>query len=321
MARVDMLWFLGAIGALLLARRARSTGSAFVALAWLLAAVVSIAINGHRDLPNYFVQAAPALALAASAGFATLGTYRASVRYAVAALLLAGLWRVGSDAPVWGMRFASLPGLVENIRYDLQYARGRIDRDTYLSRFRGQKYDALEIDRLARYVRATTDPVDPVFVFGFSGGSICWKSERRSSSRFFWSRPILIEFAADRPGYGSAGLLRDLQRAPPAVVALQKEEWRSRDFFMNNSSLRTWLEAGYTLDEFNRSKIRYRGRRTARSRATAGRRKAGSGKSVATKKLARRNRCAVRRSAAKYTPAPLMPNRKMRSSGVVCSRM
>ncbi len=247
-ARVDMLWFLGAIGALLLARRARSTGSAFVALAWLLAAVVSIAINGHRDLPNYFVQAAPALALAASAGFATLGTYRASVRYAVAALLLAGLWRVGSDAPVWGMRFASLPGLVENIRYDLQYARGRIDRDTYLSRFRGQKYDALEIDRLARYVRATTDPVDPVFVFGFSGGSICWKSERRSSSRFFWSRPILIEFAADRPGYGSAGLLRDLQRAPPAVVALQKEEWRSRDFFMNNSSLRTWLEAGYTLD-------------------------------------------------------------------------
>ena len=57
-----------------------------------------------------------------------------------------------------------------------------------------------------------------------------------------------MEFAADRPGYGSAGVLSDLQRVPPAVVALQKEEWRSRDFFMNNEPLRTWLEAAYTLD-------------------------------------------------------------------------
>src|SRR5450759_1075342 len=99
-ARIDMLWYLGAIGALLLVRRARSTGSALVALAWLLAAVLSIAINGRRDLPNYFVQSAPALALTASAGFATLVTYRVWVRYAVAALLVAGLWRVGADTPV-----------------------------------------------------------------------------------------------------------------------------------------------------------------------------------------------------------------------------
>jgi hypothetical protein len=42
--------------------------------------------------------------------------------------------------------------------------------------------------------------------------------------------------------------LSDLRRVPPAVVALQKEEWRSRDFFMNDGPLRTWLEAGYTLD-------------------------------------------------------------------------
>jgi hypothetical protein len=117
-----------------------------------------------------------------------------------------------------------------------------------LSRFTGQKFDALEIDRLARYVRATTDPGDPIFVFGFSGGSVCWKSERRSSSRFFWSRPVLIEFAADRPDYGSAGLLSDLKRHPPAVVALQKEEWHSRDFFMANGPLRSWLDAGYAVD-------------------------------------------------------------------------
>jgi hypothetical protein len=59
---------------------------------------------------------------------------------------------------------------------------------------------------------------------------------------------VLIEFAAGVPGYGSAGLLVDLQRRPPSVVALQKEEWRSQDFFMDTKPLWTWLEAGYVLD-------------------------------------------------------------------------
>jgi hypothetical protein len=106
----------------------------------------------------------------------------------------------------------------------------------------------LEIEQLVRYIRGTTQPDEPIFVFGFSGGSVCWKSERVSSSRFFWSRPVIVEFAADRPGYGSAGLLADLRRHPPSVLVLQKEEWRSYDFFMSTRPLREWLEAGYTLD-------------------------------------------------------------------------
>jgi hypothetical protein len=227
------------------ARRAR-LGSTLVIFSWLLAAAASIAINGSRGLPNYFVQANPALALAASAGLATIVGYRVWVRYALGAILIAALWRVGSDTPVWGLRLASLPGLVENVRYDLQYVRGRIGRDDYLGRFSGQKHDALEIDRLVRDIRETTRPSDPIFVFGFSGGSICWKSERASSSRFFWSRPVIIGFAADNPSYGSNGLLRDLTRRPPVLVVLQKEEWRSRDFFMNDDRLRNWLESGYS---------------------------------------------------------------------------
>jgi hypothetical protein len=247
-ARVDPLWFLGGLGALLIARAAPTNRSALVVIAWLLAAVLSIAINGSRSLPNYFVQANPALALAASAGLATLGASGQLVRYSVAVLLIAGMWRIGSDAPVWGWRLASLPGLVGNVRYDLQYVRGRVDRATYLRRFRGQKHDALEIDTLVRYVRETTDPADLIFVFGFSGGSVCWNSERASSSRFFWSRPVTVGFAADQPGYGWDGLLADLRLHPPAIVALQKEEWQSQDFFMNEEPLRQWLEAGYVID-------------------------------------------------------------------------
>lgn len=244
-ARVDMLWFVGGLGALLLVPRVRRDGSALVALAWLAAAVLSIAINGSRGLPNYFVQAAPALALAASAGFATLRTARAWVPAAVAVLLTLGLWRVGAETPVAGFRLAGMPGLVENLRFDLAHLRGDVDRDAYLNRFQGVKFHALEIDRLSSDVRSATPPDAYVFVFGFSGGSVGWKADRPSPTRFFWSRPVIIDFAAGRAGYGWAGLIEDLQQQPPALVALQKDEWQSRDHFLSRPRLREWLERGY----------------------------------------------------------------------------
>ena len=247
-ARVDPLWFLGGLGAVLLTSRARGRHSTVVVLAWLVGAVLSIAINGSRGLPNYFVQAAPALALAASAGLATLAGSGIALRLVVAAMLLAGAWRVGADEPVWGMRLAGLPGLVENVRYDLRHALGHTDRDSYLARFRGVKHDALENEKLVRYIRANTRAGEPIYVFGFSGGSVGWKSERPSASRFYWSRPVFIDFAAEDPGYGSAGLLEDLQERPPVLVALQKEEWRSEKHFMNDERLRNWLVASYALE-------------------------------------------------------------------------
>jgi len=249
-ARVDMLWFLGGLGSLLLLWQAmvQQHRGAVVPIAWIVAAILSIAINGQRNLPNYFVQAYPALALAAVAGLAGVRLRPVWVRWAVGLALGAALWRVGADAPVAGLRWGGLPGLVDNIQYDLSYARGRVDRATYLSRFKGVKHDALEVDDLARYLRETTQPADRVFVFGFSGGSVGWKADRQSASRFFWSRPVLIEFAANEPGYGSVGLLADLHRQPPVLVALQKEQWLSATYFLNNAPLRAWLESGYVLD-------------------------------------------------------------------------
>jgi hypothetical protein len=101
---------------------------------------------------------------------------------------------------------------------------------------------------MVRYVQTETDPADRIFVFGFSGGAVCWRSARASASRFFWSMPVISGFEANRPGYGVAGLLEDLHRNRPALVILQKEEWRSRDFFLNTPSLQGWLRAGYVLD-------------------------------------------------------------------------
>jgi hypothetical protein len=246
-ARMDMLWFAGGLGALLLAIRARNQ-SALLVFSWLAAAIISIAVNGSRGLPNYFVQANPVLAFAAAAGLATLATAGTGLRAIVGAALVAALWRVGTDEPVMGFRLAAMPGLVRNVSYDLQYIRGDLDRASYLRRFRGVKHDAFENEALAEHARQTTAPEDRVFVFGFSGGSVGWKSGRASGSRFFWSRPVLIEFAAEHPGYGSRGLLQELQRTRPALVALQKEEWRSAEFFLANASLRAWLADGYMAE-------------------------------------------------------------------------
>ena len=67
---VDGLWFAGGLGALCLLAAVRRP-AAQVTLVWLAASVLSIAINGSRGLPQYFIQAAPALALAAAGGLAS----------------------------------------------------------------------------------------------------------------------------------------------------------------------------------------------------------------------------------------------------------
>jgi hypothetical protein len=266
--RADMLWFLGLTGAGLLVvtgwRRHRAV--AVVSVAWLAAAIASIAVNGARNLPQYFVQAAPALALAGAAGFVLAWRRGAAWRVAVVAIVAAGLWRVGVDAPSrGGLRWGALPQFAANVAFDVDYLRGRIDRATYLARFKGaQKYDAAAVEDLSAYIAATTARDDRILVFGFAPG-VYLQSGRRSASRFLWSRPVILEFASDRPGYGSAGLLADLQRTHPAVVVLQKQDWRpfvgdpddlaigagainSRDFFLANDPLRDWLTSGYTLD-------------------------------------------------------------------------
>jgi hypothetical protein len=253
-ARGDFLWFLGGLGAACLVAQGAfgERRVAILAMSWLTAAIVSIAINGARDLPQYFIQAVPAMAFSAASGLVVLARRHVAWAVGLAAVLLIGLWKVGTEAPAFGgFRWAGLPQLVENVRFDSDRLLGRIDTRTYLARFKGvQKYDALATHDLTEYVRQTTAPSDSILVFGFSPG-VYVESQRMSSSRFFWSRPVVLEFASGRPGFGSAGLLRDLESRPPALVALQKKDWtddeQSEDFFLRTPSLRAWLFAGYTL--------------------------------------------------------------------------
>lgn len=264
-ARVDGLWFLGMLGLLLLVwfrRTGTASRSTIVTVAWVGAAVLSIAVNGSRGLPQYFIQAAPALALAAAAGFAVAWRERQRAKpiVIVAALVVgAGIWRVGVEGPPTRPRLFGLPQAVSNNLDDIAFYRDEVLIESYLSRFdRGEngKFALLPIYRLVARINELSAAEDRAYVFGFAGGGVLVQARRQSASRFFWSRPVVLEFESQRPGYGSAGLLADLNRNTPTVVALQKHDWGlaelttpdSADFFMNQPQLRNWLEGGYTFD-------------------------------------------------------------------------
>ena len=65
-ARVDGLWLLGGLGCAVLLVGAAWKRERLIAPAWVAAACLTIAVNGSRGLPQYFIQALPALALAAA---------------------------------------------------------------------------------------------------------------------------------------------------------------------------------------------------------------------------------------------------------------
>ena len=250
-ARVDALWTVGGAGCLLLIAGAVRDRMRLFAPIWVAAACVSIAVNGSRGLPQYFVQANPALGLAAGwgaivawqwiRGSLARRTARAAA-VAVCALVAVAVWRVNQ-----------FPKLVEQTSFDAARALGRVDREIHLARYADErKYSAIAMHRLALYLTAHSDRSEPVYVFGFSPGAYV-TARRESASRFFWSRPVIVGFNAEEPGYGVAGLLEALQRRAPAVVALQRHDWApdvadSAEFFMSTPALASWLRDHYEPD-------------------------------------------------------------------------
>jgi hypothetical protein len=242
-ARVDALWLVGGAGSAVLLFSSRWNRERLVAVGWVAAACLSIAINGSRELPQYFVQAGPPLALAAAwAGASVRRPWRA-VNVAIAAVVLIAIWRVNDFSK-----------LVDNTRHDAAYALGRMTRSDHLARYGDRatrKYSALAMDELGEFMRAHSGARDPVYVFGFSAGAYV-AADRQSASRFFWSRPVIVGFNDGQPGYGVTGLLSDLRRASPAIVALQLRDWYpdvddSAHFFMTTPPLAEWLRDSYEL--------------------------------------------------------------------------
>lgn len=241
-ARVDGLWLLGGAGSLVLLWQTVRHPRQALPLVWIGAAVMAIAVNGSRGLPQYFIQASPALALAAGLAGSTLWSrWSRAGRVVMLATIVVAVWRV-----------VSFPQAVEAVRWDLARMVGRIDRVEYLSRFGGRpgdKFSAVEVWRLGERLRAATRPADAVYVYGFSPAAYVY-SGRRCASRMFYPAPVVSDFGRDRPGYGPGGLLADLLRNRPAVVALQRSDagpdrTDSREWFLAQPGLAAWLRAQY----------------------------------------------------------------------------
>lgn len=241
-ARVDGLWLLGGAGSIVLLARSVRKPAFLVPVIWIAVACLAIAINGSRGLPQYFLQAYPALALAAGvAGVELLGGWPRASRWLAAAVVLVAVTRV--------MAFSDA---VQVTAWDLTHLAGRTDRATYLARFAGRpgdKYSAPDVRELGTWLGTHVDAGERVYVFGFSAGAYLY-SGRQSASRFFWNSPVVVGFNEGRPGYGKAGLLSDLQTERPLIVALQKDDGGpgGRDsctWFLSQPELATWLQRDY----------------------------------------------------------------------------
>lgn len=257
-ARIDSIWTVGGLGCVTLiasAATGRLAPSTLLPLFWVAAAGLSIAINGSRGLPQYFVQAVPALSLAAGVAVSILWPARAVPFRARPFARAAGVLMVSVAA--W--RVTDFDKIPRNALHDLAYMSGRIPRSEHLARYGGRavdKYVALSVWQLAQYLESRTSPSDRIYVFGFSPG-VYVQAQRVSASRFFWSRPVLVGFNADAPGYGVRALVEELTAAQPAFVVLQIYDWApppgdSATFFHSEPQLSRWLYARYErLHELN----------------------------------------------------------------------
>jgi 4-amino-4-deoxy-L-arabinose transferase-like glycosyltransferase len=241
----DSLWLLGGLGTAALLVMAGRDRLRLVMPIWVAAACLSIAINGGRGLPQYFIQASPLLALAA--GLAGALAWNAFARVPRVVLVAALVFAV--------VRVSPFDKAIDNTRFDLRYLRGGVSAPAYLARFASDRYSAVALRDLAAFLKSTTRPDERVFVFGFSGMAYV-RAGRQSASRFFWSRPILVGFNEGVPGYGAAGLLDDLSARHPAVVVLQQHDWPaegidSATYFTRHPRLGPWLQARYELTSRN----------------------------------------------------------------------
>jgi hypothetical protein len=246
-ARLDALWTLGGAGCALLLVASVKSRERLIPVIWVAAGCVSMAINGSRGLPQYFIQVLPALALAAGwAGALTVGAARRTGR---AANILILLLAAGVAVAAW--RVNQFPKLAEQTWFDTQYAFGRLPRDVYLARYvDGRKYTALGAVQLGELMAERSAAHDRVYLFGFTPAAYL-HADRASASRFFWSRPVIAGFKEGTRGYGAEGVLADLERTRPAVIALQEKDWApdvadSASYFMSTPSLATWLTTHYT---------------------------------------------------------------------------
>ena len=241
-ARLDALWFLGGLAAPCCCSRALRAPARWVAPLWVAAACLSIAVNGSRGLPQYFLQAGPPMALAAGWGAVLVWHRTTPIARIVLTLLLA----------IGAARVTSFDKAIDYTAYDLRAWTGALTREAVPVAVRrarlGRQISALAIHELARHLRRTCPRIDASCSSAFRPA--------RSSSRSAPARRASSGAAADRrlqrrqPGYGVSGPARRAAAAPAgrggaAAARLGSRHHRLGHVLPRQPPLVAWLEAGY----------------------------------------------------------------------------
>ncbi|MBI5629356.1 MAG: hypothetical protein HY921_00550 [Elusimicrobia bacterium] len=196
-----------------------------LAAVWLGTSLLGIGA-GFYFFPHYFLQAAPAMALAAAGGLQEAGASKNSLLQRTAPLLLAAALLY----PVWDRRdiyFQASP----------QVAARRLLYPNPL-------YESYPI---AAYIRKHSRPTDSIYVFG-SEPQIYIHSQRRAATRHITSYPLTLFPRGERDYLQE---MRDLERARPKFIVYSGQPSSNLIFSpwgeMFQQAMREFLSREYRL--------------------------------------------------------------------------
>jgi 4-amino-4-deoxy-L-arabinose transferase-like glycosyltransferase len=219
--KTDPLWLAAGAGCLLVAwdlvRRRPLDPIASLAIWWGAAAALTIAVQGIRLYPTYFIQAYPPIALLATwtlMQLADRSVGRRVVAGVTAALMLYLLIDRGYVAKVAGAVSADLTAL-----------RAGAPPPDYLERFGGyansRGYSARANQEVADYIRPRTQFDDRVFLIGVNGAGLYFTADRLPAHRFLRANFFATTEFPD-PAFRVDSVVRDLRRTRPTYLLFER---------------------------------------------------------------------------------------------------
>jgi hypothetical protein len=216
---MNVVWFMGGVGLLMMAVRAwQGDWAGFPLVLFVAAAYLAILANA-RFYPQYFLQILPPLVIcAAFALVRVLGAMRKPAHALAAVLFLAGtLWV--------GCRHTPVVRIAGDLSAAARFAAGSLSRDDYYFRFggygNGGDFSLLADVQLAAFLGRHTRSDQTIYIYG-GEPLVLFLAGRRSPSRFIWNDPFLT--GGFRGRYTTADLVRELEGGRPAYIVVIKND-------------------------------------------------------------------------------------------------
>jgi hypothetical protein len=169
---------------------------------WLTVLIVGIMVQ-NRFYPYHMFPLFPVLMALAGVGMDRTGFRRG---FGVAAATAGAVFLLGVAVPVAG-----------DVVRGAGFIAGRIDAESYYSRFTEAGYVAGDELKAADVIRSTTLPSDRVFMFG-NNATATYLSGRPLASRFTFNMPLLMDGPMREPYRRE--LLGALSMTPPALLII-----------------------------------------------------------------------------------------------------